>query len=69
MGSIPGLGQTSGRRASVICGHAQRPEPADDVRVIDLAGVVEAVAGVRVDVGGFENADVVIVPQRFSAQA
>ena len=37
-------------------------EPADDVCVIDLAGVVEAVAGVGVDVGWFENADVVVVP-------
>lgn len=60
-----------GARRGVVCaqqrldvgnGHAESAEPADDVRIIDLAGVVEAVAGVRIDVSWFENPDVVIVP-------
>ena len=50
------------QRLDVGNGHAERSEPADDVCMIDLAGVVEAVAGVGVDVDGFENADVVVVP-------
>lgn len=48
-------------RLDVGDGHAQGAEPADDVRMVDLAGVVEAVTGAGVDMGRFENADVVIV--------
>ena len=48
--------------------HAQIPEPADDLRDPYLARFIEAVAGLRVDLGRGEQPHLVVVPQRYHAQ-
>ena len=48
--------------------HVEGAEAADDLGGRDLVGCVAPVAGVGVDVGGFEQADAVVVAQRFDVQ-
>ena len=42
--------------------HAEVPEPADYLRDRHLTGLIEAVAGCRIDLGRFQQPDVVVVP-------
>jgi hypothetical protein len=49
-------------------GHAQIPQAADDLGRRDLLRPVVPVAGVRVDLGRFQQADLVVVAQRLDAQ-
>ena len=44
--------------------HLQRPEAANHLGDLDLVGRVPAVAGRRVDGGGIQQADAVVVAER-----
>src|SRR5690606_37046037 len=43
-------------------------QPADEQRLLDLVGAVAAIARPPVDLGGREQADVVVVPQGLDAE-
>src|ERR1700722_20877214 len=63
-------GQVGSRddRVDLLQGHVERPEPADDLSGRDLIGGVAAMPCARVDVGGLEQADAVVMAQRLDTQ-
>ena len=54
--------------ADVVERHAEIPEPSDHLRDRELVARVSAVAGDRIDVCGFEQADPVVVAQGLHAE-
>src|SRR5215469_16446774 len=58
----------SEQRADVVERHPQVPEPADHLSGYDLTWLVVPIAGPRVDLGGVQHADIVVVAQRLDAE-
>jgi hypothetical protein len=54
--------------AHPLHGHLEVTEASDDLRDRDLGERVAAVARARIDGGGLEQADLVVVPQRLDAE-
>jgi hypothetical protein len=48
--------------------HVQGPEPLDDLGSRDLVGAIAAVPGRRIDIGGHQQADAMVVTQRLDVQ-
>jgi hypothetical protein len=52
----------------LIQGHVQGPEPLDDLGGRDLVSAVASVPGVGIDIGGFQQADAVVMAQRLDVE-
>jgi hypothetical protein len=48
--------------------HVKGPEPPDDLGGRDLVSAITAVPGGRIDIGGHQQADAVVVAQRLDGQ-